>query len=259
MYLKSCEYLLCSVCDVKRRFSQRSSAGWDASGLSWPNPPAGDVTSNVTKTFTPAAAVGKRRREVEPPLGDGCPAHTHEMPLPIRARGGGITRGILKAAPSATRIPKLTIDSKPKEAGRGAERLATTSSQGICHQSLPEPCFQQGWAVDAANGTSTWVEGRLGVDGEVGHHIDSTVQQQHEEATKRVLISPEYSTQSTGCSSRLRRATSRLERSWRSSAASAQIQSSRTLKSASGTAGPRRRAHAGNPFLRSLWGLLCAP
>ena len=77
----------------------------------------------------------------------------------------------------AARTPKQNISGKPKEAGRGAERLATTSPQGIYHQSLPWPSFQQGWSMDAAADL-----GR----GESVHHIDSTVQQ---EATK-LLLSP---------------------------------------------------------------------
>jgi len=79
------------------------------------------------------------------------------------------------------RIPKQNSNGQPKEAGRGAERLATPSLQGIYHQSLPKPSFQEGWAVDAADGKPTWTEGS--VDEGAVHHIDSTVQQQHEEAT----------------------------------------------------------------------------
>ena len=117
-----------------------------------------------------------------------------EMPPPKRARGGGTAEGILKAARTAARtrrkpaarIPKAQINGKPKEAGRGAERLATPSSHGIYHQSLPGPSFQQGWSVDAADGTPTGVEGS--VDEEAVHHIDSTVQQQG--ATGLITIPP---------------------------------------------------------------------
>ncbi|KAI0277251.1 hypothetical protein BGY98DRAFT_646740 [Russula aff. rugulosa BPL654] len=116
------------------------------------------------------------------------------MPPPKRARGGGTAKGTPKAARSAARtrrkpaarIPKQEISCKPKEAGRGAERLATPSSQGIYHQSLPGPSFQQGWSVDAADGKPTWVEGS--VDEEVVHHTDSTVQQQHDETTELFTI-----------------------------------------------------------------------
>ena len=148
----------------------------------------------MTKTFA-AAALGKRRREAEQPLDDGGPAgnHTQEMPPPKRARGGG-SRGTAKGIPKAprsaartrhkpaARIPESKINNKPKEAGRGAERLATPSSQGIYHQSLPGPSFQQGWAVDATNGKPTRVEGS--VVEEAVHHIDNTVQQEQQQATE---------------------------------------------------------------------------
>jgi hypothetical protein len=116
------------------------------------------------------------------------------MPPPKRARGGGAEREILKAARSAARtsrkpaarIPYAKITGKPKEAGRGAEMLATSSSQGFYHQSLPGPSFQQGWAVDAADGKPIWVEGSVGE--EAVHNIDSTVQQQNEKATELLAI-----------------------------------------------------------------------
>ena len=124
------------------------------------------------------------------------------MPPLKRARGGETAKGNPKAARSAARtrykpvarILKTRITDKPKEAGRGAERLATPSSQGIYHQSLPGPSFQQGWAVDAANGKPTWVEGS--VEEKEVHHIESTVQQQQEEVTEYFKIPrkfrPEY-------------------------------------------------------------------
>jgi hypothetical protein len=148
----------------------------------------------VTETFASAVALGKRRREAEQPLDDEGPGtQTGEMPPPKRARGGGTERGILKARSAArtrpkpgARFPRSKIDDKPKEAGRGAERLATPSSQGIYHQSLPGPSFQQGWSGDAADGTPTWVEGR--VDEEAVHHTDSKVQQQNEKATELFYI-----------------------------------------------------------------------
>jgi len=112
------------------------------------------------------------------------------MPPQKRARGGGTTEGIPNAAQAAARtsnkpaarIPRQDINCKPKEAGRGAERLATQSSQGIYHQHLPGPSFQQGWVVSAVDGKPTWVEGS--VDEEEAHRIDSTVQRQQEEAAR---------------------------------------------------------------------------
>jgi hypothetical protein len=91
-----------------------------------------------------------------------------EMAPHKRARGGGASNGILRAAQSVAkdrhkpeaRIPDTKVNRKPKEAGRGAERLTTLSSQGIYHQPLPGPSFQQGWAVEAADGQLVWVVGR---------------------------------------------------------------------------------------------------
>jgi hypothetical protein len=126
--------------------------------------------------------------------------NTHNVPPQKKARGR--TSGVLKAKRSAARtrhnlvarIPETTINGKPKEAGSGAERLATPNAHGIYHRSLPGPSFQQGWAVEPAYGKPTWVEGR--VDEEAVHRIDSTVQQQQEEATKLFEIprkfKPEY-------------------------------------------------------------------
>ena len=120
--------------------------------------------------------------------------HAHETQPPKRARGSEKAKGFLKATRSvirtrdkpAARIPKPRKNGKPKKAGRGAERLATPSSQGIYHQSLPGPNFQQGWAVDSANGKPTCVEGS--VEENAVHHIDSTVQQQQGEATEHFKI-----------------------------------------------------------------------
>ena len=159
--------------------------------MSWSIPTAPGDVANVTNTFTPAVALGKCRHKAEQPLDDGGPAgtSTHEMPPPKRARGGETVKGILKATRSgartrnkpAARIPKTAGSNVPKDTGRGAERLATPSWKGIHHQPLPGPSFQQGWAVDAADGKPTYIEEN--VDEEAERHIDSTVQQQNQEAT----------------------------------------------------------------------------
>ena len=150
----------------------------------------------MATTFLAAASLRKRRREVEQPPGDGGPAgtDTYGMPPPKRARGGETARGILRVARSAARtcrkpaarIPTTSMNSKPKEAGRGAERLATPSSQGIYCQSMPGPSSQQVWAVGAADGRPTWVEGS--VDEGVVHHTHSTEQERNKEATRLLYI-----------------------------------------------------------------------
>jgi hypothetical protein len=147
----------------------------------------------VTSTFAPTVALGKRRCEAEDsePHGDGGPVvvvDTHGMPPQKRARGGD---GVLKTARSTTRtrhkpvarIPISRINGKPKEAGRGAERLATPNAQGIYHQPLLGPSFQQGRADQTLDGELIWVEGRVGA--EVMHHISSTVQQQQNKRKRK--------------------------------------------------------------------------
>ena len=112
---------------------------------------------------------------------------TYEMPPHKRARGGDATNGILKAARSTARtrhkpvarIPITDFNGKPKEAGRGAERLTTPNAQGIYHQSLLGPSFQQGRVGKAPEGQLIWVEGRE--EEEAMHHIDSTVSEQQQE------------------------------------------------------------------------------
>jgi hypothetical protein len=146
---------------------------WAASGAAWPIPVA-----PATSVHT---APAKRCRD-EFQRDGASVVDGHEMPPHKRARGVK-PNGILKAARSAptthqksvVRTPKPKINSKPKEAGRGAEKLRIPDSQGIHHRSLLGPSLQQGWAVEAADGQLIWVEGSVE---EMTHRTDSTVQQQ---------------------------------------------------------------------------------
>jgi hypothetical protein len=121
--------------------------------MSWPTP--------VPVASSSAAALGKRHRDER---GDG-PFESYPIPPQKRTRGGE-AYGI----PTATRhkpvagIPNTTINCEPKEAGRGAERLATWNPQGIHHQPLLGPSFQQGWAVEPAEEQPPSVEGSVEVD-----------------------------------------------------------------------------------------------
>jgi hypothetical protein len=107
--------------------------------------------------------------------------------VPPQKRVRGKTSGILDAEWSTARTchdlvvrtPEWEIDNKPKEAGRGAERLATPIAHGFYYQSTPGPSFQQGCSVDPAHGNPIWVEGS--VDEDEAHHIDNTVQQQQQQ------------------------------------------------------------------------------
>jgi hypothetical protein len=153
---------------------------------------------NEKATLAPVVALGKRHLEAEGPQGDEglVGTHTHEIPPQKRTRGGGRTKGILKAARSAARthhelvarIPKTMVECKPKAAGRGAERLATPSAQGIYHQPLPGPSSQRGWVVDAADGKPIWDEGS--VDEEVAHSVDNTIEQYQEQMTNKLFEIP---------------------------------------------------------------------
>jgi len=91
------------------------------------------------------------------------------------------------------RTPKTRISNKPKEAGRGAERLAIPNAPGIYHQSLPGPGFQQGWAVEDVNGQLIWVEERAGEGkmGEVDRMAQQTAQQQQEDTTDELFEIPQ--------------------------------------------------------------------
>lgn len=183
--------------NVANTGARSSQTGWDTGEFSRPSPYALDhVVPNVTE---PMVALGKRHREAEKhQVDEGLMGiHTHEVPPQKRARASGTTtKGILKAAQSAARthhepvarIPRTNVDNKPKAAGRGAERLATPSAQGIYRQPLSGPSFQQGWVVDAADGKPTWNEGN--VDEEAAQHVDNTLGQHQEEMINKLFQIP---------------------------------------------------------------------
>ena len=194
------QYELAISVNVADTGACRSPAVWGAREFSWSIPAvSGHVSSNVAETYAPAIALGKRRRKTEKSQGDGGLVDINTNSVLPQKRARGKTSGILKAKRSAARtrhdplarIPETKINSGPKEAGRGAERLATPNAHGIHNQSLLGPSFQQGWAVEPAHGKPTWVEGS--VDEEPARCIDSTVQQQQGELFKIPRIfKPEY-------------------------------------------------------------------
>jgi hypothetical protein len=151
--------------------------GWATNEVAWPILTAPEISAT--------AAPGKRRHDES--HGDRAPVVTNsrEMPPQKRVRGSK-ANGILKTARSTTttrhkpvaRIPKSETNYEPKQPVCGAERLATPDSQGLHHRSLLGPNFQQGWAVEAADGQLVWVEGSVE---EMAHRTDSAVQQQQED------------------------------------------------------------------------------
>lgn len=130
--------------------------------------PATTCMSNVTN--------GKRRRDAEESYGNEVVVDV--MPPKKRVRAGPCN-GDLEAAWSgarAHRTPETRVSTKnksiSKEAGRGAEGLATPNVQGVYHCSLLGLSFQQGWVGSSAQGQQLpGVEERAG---EALHHMAST-------------------------------------------------------------------------------------
>ena len=149
--------------NVTNTHACRPPAKWGAGGPSVPTPSA-------LVASAPTAALGKRRWDEV--FGDEVRG-VIEYPVASQKRVRDETmNGILKTPQSmartchkpVARIPKSKVIGKPKEVGRGAERLATPNLQGIYQQPLLGPSVQQGWAVEAAERQPTWVEGSVGVD-----------------------------------------------------------------------------------------------
>jgi hypothetical protein len=163
------------VTSVTNTGACRSPLEWDIGQLAWPTPAA-------PTTSAPVLALGKRGWEES--QGVGAPIDNHQVPPQKRGRGGQ-AKVILKATRSAARtrnkpvarIPKM-INSEPKEAGRGAERLATQNAQGIHHRPLQGPSFQQGRGEQTVDGELIWVEGSVE---EVPVQQEPAPQQQHQQ------------------------------------------------------------------------------
>jgi hypothetical protein len=107
-----------------------------------------------------------------------------EAPPHKRVRGKP-SCGIPEAAQSMARTRRrpesraqTTKINTSKEAGRGAERLATPHVQGVYQHSLLGPSSQQGWALTTSQGQQLpWVEERVEGELEASHHVNNTVQQ----------------------------------------------------------------------------------
>ena len=168
----------------------RLPAEWGAGGPSLLTP-AAPVTS------APTAALGKRRWDeffsdeirgaIDYPVASQKRVRDEKVNGILRA-SGSIVRTCHKPV---ARIPETRVISKPKEVGRGAERLATPNPQGIYQQPLPGPSVQQGWAVEAAERQPTWVEGSVGVDA-VQQQQRQGQQQQDDEYFKIPKLKPEH-------------------------------------------------------------------
>ena len=144
----------------------------------------GDTTASGS-TAVSTGTVGKRRRDES--YGDDAPMgpHGYEMPPSKRAGSGKVT-GISAARSAArtrrkpaARIPKTTLNRKPKEVGSGTRKLAAPNSQGDHRLPLLGPRFPQGWAEEDADGRLIWVEGGV---------VEGVVEEQQEREQEDKLI-----------------------------------------------------------------------
>ena len=163
----------CHATSVANTSVCRSPPELDIGQVFWPTPAA-------PATSAPVLALGKRRREE--PQGVGAPIGN---PPQKRSRGNR-AEGILKATRSADRTrhkhvarnPNKKINHEPKEAVRGAERLAGPNAQGVHHRPLQRQSFQQGWVEQTVDGEIFWVEGSV---------QDEQEQQQQQEQQEEVV------------------------------------------------------------------------
>ena len=176
-----CKYLLCSsdATSVTNTGVCRSPTEWDI-GQVFPIPEA-------PATSAPVLALGKRRREE--PQGVVAPIDDQQMPPQKRGRGGQ-TEGILEATRSAARtrhehvarIPTQVINNEPKEAGRGAERLATLDAQGIYANPRWDRVSSRGGRWKLKKGNLIERSGKV-------RHNDSMMQRQQQQLKERTSTS----------------------------------------------------------------------
>lgn len=128
------------------------------------------LTTMVTSETVPPASLGKRSRRSEE---DGSGPQKRARPSVTRVPGGTESTERTRRSP-ATRTQQL-INGKSKAAGRGAERLASTTAQGVYHRFLPGLSVPQGSMGALEQGQSSWIEER---DVETRHDTGSLPQQQ---------------------------------------------------------------------------------
>ena len=162
-------------------------AAWYTDEATWSIPTTTDIVEVGPATSVFSVALGKRRREVEAPYGNGdsVVANNYEMASHRRVRGdnGGVLEAVRSVARTChkpeTRIPE-SRNGISKEAGHGAELLMAPNAQGMYHHSSLGPSFQQDWVETTVQGQQPpWVEER--VEEEVLHRIGSIILQQAEE------------------------------------------------------------------------------
>ena len=146
------------------------------------------TTANVevvpATASTSDVARGKRRRDAEESYSNGVlvvdvmPPHKRVRRGPCNGNPEAVWSGASTHCTSETRIPTENNEIS-KEAGRGAEGLATPNVQGVSHHSLLGPSFQQGWVVATVQGQQLpGVKVRVEEGQEVQHNMANTEQQE---------------------------------------------------------------------------------
>ncbi|KAH8998687.1 hypothetical protein EDB92DRAFT_1200745 [Lactarius akahatsu] len=111
------------------------------------------LTTMATSETVPPASLGKRSRSEE----NGSGPQKRARPS-ARVPGGAESTERTRRSP-ATRT-RHSINSKSKAAGCGAERLASTTAQGVYHRSLPGLSVSQGSVGALEQGQPSWIEER---------------------------------------------------------------------------------------------------
>ncbi|KAH9042238.1 hypothetical protein EDB85DRAFT_1241491 [Lactarius pseudohatsudake] len=110
----------------------------------------------ATSVTVSSSTLGKRRqRSEENETGPQKRAKSNAT----RVLGGGAESTKRARRSPATRTRPET-NSKSKAAGRGAERLASTTAQGVYHRSLPGLSVSQGSMGALEHGQPSWIEER---------------------------------------------------------------------------------------------------
>ncbi|KAH9080658.1 hypothetical protein EDB83DRAFT_2310838 [Lactarius deliciosus] len=138
----------------------------------------------TTSETVPPASLGKRSRRYETygyglPQADDQNSEEDDSGPQKRARPSARVPGGAESTERTRRSPatrtRHSINDKSKAAGRGAERLASTTVQRVYHRSLPGLSVPQGSVGALEQGQSSWIEER---DVETQHDTGGLPQQQ---------------------------------------------------------------------------------
>ena len=149
--------------------------------------PTAALTTMATGETVPLS-LGKRNREKYETYNYGLPQANGEdsdenepgpqkraRPNETRVPGGAQSSRRTRRSPAT--MTRKSINSKSKAVGRGAERLASTTVQGVYHRSLPGLSVSQGSVGALELGQPSWIEERE-VEVETCHDTGSSAPQQ---------------------------------------------------------------------------------